>query len=420
MGRNENGTGSWRTLPSGKIFFEKRYTAKNGAKKRLQVTGKDRTECKKLMKEKEEQFEIASRVEMPMQGLLEDCMLFWLDNVKKADAKCSDTAFTRIMSTYETHIKGSYLGKTPEEQVKDKDIIRFMSELQKHSYGGKIIDEELSYSSKKKVYDLLNMYFCHKYIRANELNPMLTVPAPLKDKYIKREGKVEVEEDDESNLKQVPLASVWNDEQMLAIHEYCMKPFEVGKSGSVKRGPLISFLMWTSLRIGELRALTWADICLEVGNESVSVTKTWKKRKVGNKWEWYIGKPKSERGIRNIQLIPRAVEAIKEYKRRFPPKNETDFICINEATGKVLHGNNFNDMLDCIFRGLAFDSMQEKNNTIHGLRHTGISFLIRKQVNRAVVSAMAGHASLSVTEEVYTEIIAEYCREEIIKLGLNI
>lgn len=419
MKRNGNQEGSWKKYGE-KWCLEKRYTAKNGARKRLSVTGTTKTECKQLMKEKEEKFELTSRIELSTEGLLENCMLFWLENIKKQDKRCGDTAYTTILSTFETHIKGSYLGKTQESQVKDRDVIQFMNELKKHDKNKKVLDEPLSYSSKKKVYELLSMYFSYKYVRASELNPMLTVPSPVKPKRTRVEGLVEIEEDDETVLDIVPSASVWNDKEMLAIHEYCMRPFENGKTGSVKRGPLLAFLMWSFIRIGELRALTWNDIHIEEGNSYVSITKSWKKRKVGGKWEWYVGPPKSKRGVRRIELIPKAVEAITEYRRRFPPNNEGDYVCLNESTGKVLHGNNFNDMLICVLKGLSFDTMQEKNQTIHGLRHTGISFLIRKQAHRAVVSAMAGHASLAITEEVYTEIIAEFCREEIIRLGLNV
>lgn len=418
MKRNGNGDGSWRTLKSGSIHWDKWYTAKSGARKKLGVTGKDKTECRKLMKEAEEKFELTSRMEFSNDGCLEECMEFWLTSVKKKDPKCGDTAYTRLLSTFETHIKSSYLGKTQEDQIKDKDILLFLSELKKHSSAGKVLETPLSFSSKKKVYDLLNMYFSHKYIRASELNPMLTVPAPVKEtRYAKSEGAAWVEDDDdEDDGKIVPLSSVWNDEEMLEIHNYCMKPYAPGKRGSVKRGPLLSFLMWTFMRAGELRALTWQDIHLEEGNEYVSITKTYKKRGQKGNYDWYIGKPKSKRSIRNIQLLPEAIEAIKEYKRRFPPVKESDFVMLGD-TGEILCAKNLNNYLSSVLRGLDYNQLPCKNKKVHGLRHTGISYLIRKQVPREVVSTLAGHSSTTITEQVYTEIIAEYCKNEIIKIG---
>lgn len=416
--KRENGDGTWRTLPSGKMNWSRMYTAKNGKKKILTATGKDKTECRRIMRLKEEEFETKSRMELSSKGLLVGNMEDWLLRIKKNDPKCGDTAFTRLLSTFETHIKGSYLGNMQEEQIRDEDIVLFLSELKKHSSSGNVLDTPLSYSSKKKVYELLSMYFSHKYIRASELNPILTVPAPAKEeRYIKKDGSSVVEDDDDTDIGVVvPVSSVWNDEEMLAIHNYCMREYSAGKKGSAKRGLLIDFLMWTFMRAGELRALKWKDIHLEEGHEYVSITKSWKKRGKKGHYEWYVGKPKSKRSVRNIQLLPEAVTAIKEYKRRFPPQSEDDFICMGDDD-KVLCAKMFNDYLANILSGLRYDNLQSRNRTVHGLRHTGISYLIRKGVDRNVVSTMAGHSSTTITEQVYTEIISEYCRDEIIRIG---
>ena len=43
--------------------------------------------------------------------------------------------------------------------------------------------------------------------------------------------------------------------------------------------------------------------------------------------------------------------------------------------------------------------------TLHGLRHTHISHLLRDNVNVKVVSARAGHASASITLDIYGHLI---------------
>ncbi len=410
-----SGDGTWRTLPSGKVNWYRTYTSKNGEKARLSVTGKDKTECRRLMRLKEENFETKSRMDLSTRGLLADNMENWLLLIKRNDPNCGDTAFTRLLSTFETHVKSSYLGRMKEEQIRDRDITQFLSELKKHSSDGKALNAPLSFSSRKKVYELLSMYFSHKYIRAHELNPMLTVPALTRDRYIKKDGTSVVEDDDDTDSgKVVPLSTVWNDEEMAAIHKYCMREYAPGKKGSVKRGPLIAFLLWTSIRAGELRALKWQDVHLDEGY--ISITKSWKKRGNKGSYEWYIGKPKSRRSVRNIQLLPEAIAAIKEYKRRFPPQSEGDFVCVGDD-GRVLCAKVLNDCLASTLRGLGYDKLQCKNKTVHGLRHAGISYLIRKGADRNVVSALAGHSSTTITEQVYTEIISEYCRDEITKIG---
>lgn len=419
MGRKGNGEGRWSKLPSGRFNWVRTYTAKNGTKARLSATGGTKTECRQAMKKKEEEFEVKSRMDFSTKGVLADNMEFWLLNVKKKDPHCGDTAFTRILSTFETHVRGSFLGNMREEQITDRDIVLFLSELKKHSPEGMELGDALSHSSKHKVYQLLNMYFNQKYIRATELNPMLTVQEPVKEeRRTRKEGSAMVEDDDEDGAcESVPLGSVWNDAEMEAIHEHCMKPYSHGVFGSVKRGPLIAFLLWTFMRSGELRALTWRDIHLEEGQEYASITKTWKKRGRKGDFEWVVGKPKSRKSIRNIELNAKAVEAIKEYRRRFPPCSEDDFVCLGDD-GEILCESRMRRTLDSVLKGLGYDKIPGKNKTVHGLRHSGISFYIRKGVNRNVVSTLAGHSSTAVTEQVYTEIISEYCRDEIIRAGL--
>ncbi|GFH95408.1 hypothetical protein IMSAGC003_01952 [Lachnospiraceae bacterium] len=135
-----SGDGTWRTLPSGKVNWYRTYTAKNGEKARLSVTGKDKTECRRLMRLKEENFETKSRMDLSTRGLLADNMENWLLLIKRNDPNCGDTAFTRLLSTFETHVKSSYLGRMKEEQIRDRDITQFLSELKKHSSDGKALN----------------------------------------------------------------------------------------------------------------------------------------------------------------------------------------------------------------------------------------------------------------------------------------
>lgn len=89
--------------------------------------------------------------------------------------------------------------------------------------------------------------------------------------------------------------------------------------------------------------------------------------------------------------------AIKEYKKRFPPQSEDDFVCMGDE-GKVLCAKMINDYLANILKGLGYNTLQSKNKTVHGLRHAGISYLIRKGVDRNVVSTLAGHSSTTIDD----------------------
>ena len=47
----------------------------------------------------------------------------------------------------------------------------------------------------------------------------------------------------------------------------------------------------------------------------------------------------------------------------------------------------------------------DKHITIHGLRHTGISYYIRHGVDKEFVAKMAGHSNSKITEDVYMVVI---------------
>lgn len=409
--------GEPREYAPGKFKYEKRVIAKNGTRKRLCVTGTSKSMCYKKMKEKEEQFELTSRLEASNKERFDVGFSDWLYNIKRNHKKVHDSAFTRYVSSFNTHILDSFLGRMPEHKIQPSDIVLFLETLEKHSSKGLLIGKPLSYSSIKKVYNLLNEYFRYKYIRCPELNPMLTVPAPVRESITTFDGSLEIENDFDEYLDTIPLYSVWNDEQMLMIHKVCISPYRPGIKGSVKRGPLIAFLLWTCLRSGELRALTWKDVHIEEGY--LKVKKTWKRRKVNGNWETYLGTPKTKNGERTVELHKYAIEALEEYKRRFPPKNENDFICTNDDGG-ILVARSLNKTLESILKGLGYDKMPEKNKTVHGLRHSGISYYIRNKMPLSVVSQMAGHSSTSITERVYVEIIREFCKEEMDKLNKRI
>ncbi len=380
------GMGTYDYTAKGSIRYRKNIT-QNGITKSLSVVGSSISEVNKLMQEKERKTkkEIVIHNNSKKTQTLKEGMNEWLRFYKSQEV--IERSYDRIESTFLTHIANSNLGNMQEQAITSDNIQSFMLELQNHKY-----NTELSYSSRKKVYELLSQYFKYKYIKEPFLNPMLTVTKPIKN----------VE-----NIKDEELI-VWNDEEIECLCKEAVKPIENGISG-YKRGCGIVFIMWIFCRIGEAQALQWKDIDIE--NETVSITKSYSKVKIRNgtnagRYTYKIVKTKNKQS-RKFKMCKMAVDAIKEYKNRMNPQSEEEYIFCSPVSDKgILTHNAINRQYQNIVantNGLDHN----KNVTLHGLRHTGISYFLRHGVPVEVVSRMAGHQSIQITIDTYYSVIEE-------------
>ena len=375
------GMGAYDYLPNGDIRYRKSVKGT-----RISVTGTTISEVNKLMKQKED--ETLKRIKIGIKkestGTLQENMNEWMTLYKKEDV--IPRTYDRIESTYLTHIVGSELGTMQEKSIKPEDIQRFMKELKNH--GDKKEDKDLSYSSKKKVYELLNQYFRYRYIKEPYLNPMLQVTKPKQD----------VEKVDEELI-------VWDDYEIEKICREASKPFREGVEG-YKHGLAIIFIMWIFCRIGEALALQWKDI--DIDNSMISITKSYSRIRIrdginAGKYEYKIVKTKNKKN-RTFKMSQMAIDAIKGYKSIKKPKSENEYVF--STNNKILTVTSITRMYSNIIdRTEGID--HTKHVTMHGLRHTGISYFLRHGVPIEVVSRMAGHQSIQITIDTYYSVIEE-------------
>lgn len=375
------GMGAYDYLPNGDIRYRKSIKGT-----RISVTGTTISEVNKLMKEKEDETlkKIKIGIKKESTGTLQEKMNEWMTLYKKEEV--IPRTYDRIESTYLTHIVGSELGTMQEKSIKPEDIQCFMKELKNH--GDKKEGKDLSYSSKKKVYELLNQYFRYRYIKEPYLNPMLQVTKPKRD----------VEKVDEELI-------VWNDDEIEKICREASKPFREGIEG-YKHGLAIIFIMWIFCRLGEALALQWKDI--DISNGMISITKSYSRIKIreginAGKYEYKIVKTKNKKN-RTFKMSQMAIDAIKGYKNIKKPKSENEYVFATNK--KILTVTSITRMYSNIIdRTDGID--HNKHVTIHGLRHTGISYFLRHGVPIEVVSRMAGHQSIQITIDTYYSIIEE-------------
>ncbi len=170
----------------------------------------------------------------------------------------------------------------------------------------------------------------------------------------------------------------------------------------LRGGPLyvpVLIAACTGLRRGELLALRWCDIDLDKATLRVAQVLEF----VGK--ELRFKAPKTERSRRTIALPASAVAELRAHRKEqwehclklgvgrfdlvFPHYDGT-------PRGPDRFGDNFSRAAKEI--GLSC--------TLHGLRHTHITHLLRSGIPVHVVSARAGHASATVTLNVYAHLLS--------------
>lgn len=149
---------------------------------------------------------------------------------------------------------------------------------------------------------------------------------------------------------------------------------------------LFSVLYYTGMRIGELQALTPADIDLAAG--TIRINKTFH---VIN-GEHVVTPPKTAKSNRVITIPPFLGEEIREYMGRCYGLQDEDRI--------FTYGDSY---IDRRFHE-AGEAAGLRRIRIHDLRHSHASLLIHLGFSAVLVSERLGHESVSTTLNIYAHL----------------
>jgi integrase len=164
----------------------------------------------------------------------------------------------------------------------------------------------------------------------------------------------------------------------------------------------------SGMRLGELLAVKWRDVDLDRGSLQVRAT-------LQHTDEGYnFFQPKTKRSRRHVTLTRGAVEALRRHRAR-------------QAEERLLAGAGWKD-LGLIFTNTAGGPLHKSNLhfrsfkpllqaaglppiRFHDLRHTAATLLFLQGVHPKVVSEMLGHASVSITLDLYSHVLPNMQRD---------
>lgn len=181
---------------------------------------------------------------------------------------------------------------------------------------------------------------------------------------------------------------------------------------------MINTLLYTGMRGGELCGLQWQDIDLDKGIIYIRHTLIYV-RKVGgvrgqqkgkgHERNFILQSPKTSAGERYVVMPASLLALFKEYKQHCDAvkAEKGDSWNVDNMVFITVNGNYYSEQyLNTRFKKLAHKIGLPAEIHLHSLRHTTASLLINSDVSPKLIAEQLGHASASITQDIYSHIFA--------------
>lgn len=178
---------------------------------------------------------------------------------------------------------------------------------------------------------------------------------------------------------------------------------------------IIKLLLYTGMRSGECLGLQWSDIDFDNGIISINHTLS----DVGGKH--FLTTPKTKNSKRYISMNKTVAAILKEHKRHqyelqlslaeFPHPE----MAFTSSNGNYKGRSSLNTSFKRFLKGTEFEFL-----TLHALRHCSATLLLNNGVDIKIVSEHLGHSDISITADIYANVLASTRRKtaEILEIKL--
>jgi integrase len=158
----------------------------------------------------------------------------------------------------------------------------------------------------------------------------------------------------------------------------------------------------TGMRRGEAFGLRWQDVDLEAGQLSVRQTL------IAPGYKVQFSKPKTAKGNRSIALDPATVTALKAHRKAQIAERlafgadyaDSGGLVFTEADGSPVNPVRFSKQFERAVKAAGLPRIP-----LHGLRHTWATVALSAGVHPKVVSERLGHSTISLTLDVYSDVL---------------
>ena len=356
----------------------------NGKPKRKSFYGK----TKKEVKEKMETYKLLNPINKAAinEYTVATWFNYWLWNIKKRDIK--PKTFERYECIYRNYIKGSEIANIPLYKFKLNNLQAYYNRLSDNGKSPSII-KTINEKLKSSMIDAEK----NGYIEKNYCQ-LVNLP---KEK--RKEKKIEVFSVDQQN----------DFLEIIKGHE-----FEI----------LFLLALGTGLRRGELLALRWSDIDFE--NKTINVDSNIQQAYIfedeeTKRLEKIEQEPKTVNSFRTVPIPSKVLDKLQEHKQKqeqyklaFQERYiDNDFV-ICDKYGKALDVKRPTRMFYSIQKKMGIP--EDEKIKFHGLRKTYATRLFEKEVPPKTVQMLLGHSEISITLDIYTQVMENKKVEAIEKI----
>lgn len=356
----------------------------NGKPKRKSFYGK----TKKEVKEKMETYKLLNPINKAAinEYTVATWFNYWLWNIKKRDIK--PKTFERYECIYRNYIKGSEIANIPLYKFKLNNLQAYYNRLSDNGKSPSII-KTINEKLKSSMIDAEK----NGYIEKNYCQ-LVNLP---KEK--RKEKKIEVFSVDQQN----------DFLEIIKGHE-----FEI----------LFLLAIGTGLRRGELLALRWSDIDFE--NKTINVDSNIQQAYIfedeeTKRLEKIEQEPKTVNSFRTVPIPSKVLDKLQEHKQKqeqyklaFQERYiDNDFV-ICDKYGKALDVKRPTRMFYSIQKKMGIP--EDEKIKFHGLRKTYATRLFEKEVPPKTVQMLLGHSEISITLDIYTQVMENKKVEAIEKI----
>lgn len=322
----------------------------------------------------------------PQKIELNEYIQYWLTTYKLN--KIEPSSYTRLYSVFNCQIKDT-IGKKMIGNVTTSDIQKL---IDNHANPPDDTIKPLALSGLKRILHLLRP--CMDMAVTEGIiykNPCDNVQLPV-------ESCIQTQTKEQITL---------NDADIIEFKEAALAKWKNKEEYRSRDAIVLLIILNLGLRVGEAIALEWNDVDLE--EHIVYINKTVQSNirnfsESGNaQYVRVKNSTKTHAGIRVLPLNDTVIEyfmILKEYDLRNGIKSK--YVC-STKTGKMKNARNLQRSLDRVLQNTNIN----KEVTLHTLRHTFGSTMLRRGISIEVISKLMGHANITITYTKYIHVIQE-------------
>lgn len=188
------------------------------------------------------------------------------------------------------------------------------------------------------------------------------------------------------------------------------------------RLPMITFMLGTGCRVGEMAGLSWSKN-VDMKERIIHIDHQLIYKKFGDNTQFYISSPKSNSGVRNIPMTDEVFHALLRQKENNMMKGNFCNVSIDGYDDFVFTTNNgtplspaavnfaLNNIVNAFNKYETSKAQKERREanllphvSSHILRHTACTRMAESGIDIKILQYIMGHSNISTTMNIYNHI----------------